>query len=77
MLCIFRTSFAINEEVLTKAGTKRRLINDIRKRPSEFLGHIIRKGQLEHLSITGKIRENKARGPQIINYIQYQVYRNG
>ena len=44
-----------DEEILTRAGGGRRLITLIRKTQVEFLGHIMRKEQLEEIITTGKI----------------------
>jgi hypothetical protein len=44
------------------ANETRILIKDIRKRQSDFFGHIIRKEQIEHLVITGKISGRRNRG---------------
>jgi hypothetical protein len=37
------------------ANETRTLIKDIRKRQLNFFGHILRKEQIEHIVITGKI----------------------
>ena len=43
-----------NEEVFRRAGTGRKLIFDLRMRQMKFLGHVMRKGELENLAMTGK-----------------------
>ena len=43
-----------NQEVLKMANTERSLIKTIRKRQMKFVGHINRRGGMEHLSLTGK-----------------------
>jgi len=53
-----------NKEVLEMAGTDRTLMNTIRKRQLEFLGHVIRKKEMEHLTLTGKIEGKRSRGRQ-------------
>lgn len=59
-----------NQEVLERAGAKRFLLTGIRKRQLEFLGHIMRKEALEHLSVTGKINGRRSRGRQRLTYIE-------
>ncbi|GFO09050.1 hypothetical protein PoB_003555500 [Plakobranchus ocellatus] len=51
-----------NEEVLTEAQTTRQLMNKIRKRQAKFVGHVIRRNQLEHLVTTGKFDGKRGRG---------------
>ncbi|MCH9665805.1 MAG: hypothetical protein K0U41_08180 [Gammaproteobacteria bacterium] len=70
MLRISWTDHATNEEVLRRAGTKRKLINKIRKRQLQFLGHIMRKGKLENLSLTGKIEGKRSRGRQRLTFLK-------
>lgn len=43
------------KEVLAKARTKRKLLEIIRKRQLQFLGHSLRKEELEDIAVTGKI----------------------
>ena len=69
MLRVSWTDFVTKEEVLTRAGTHRTPINNIRKRQCEFFGHILRKGKHEHLTFTGKIKGNKSRGRPRMTYI--------
>ena len=44
------------------AQVKRKLMNDIRVRQLNFLGHIIRKDGLENLAMTGRIEGKRSRG---------------
>ena len=53
-----------NVEVLQSINTERELIKIIRTRQLSFLGHVMRKGELENLSLTGKIEGKRARGRQ-------------
>ena len=53
-----------SEEVLARAGVNRRLIKDIRMRQVRFLGHVLRKGGLENLALTGQIEGKRSRGRQ-------------
>ena len=58
-----------NEAVLEEANTKRSLIQTIRKRQMEFLGHLNRHKGLEHLALTGKIEGKRSRGRQRLNFL--------
>ena len=62
MMRIPWTAKKTNEEVLTEAQTKRQLVTKIRKRQAKFVGHVIRRNQLEHLVTTGKFDGKKGRG---------------
>ena len=42
------------------------LISNVKRRQAEFLGHVMRKGKLEHLLTTGKIEGKRSRGRQRI-----------
>jgi hypothetical protein len=53
-----------NTIILQMANETRTLIKDIRKRQSDFFGHIIRKEKIEQLVITGKISGRRDRGRQ-------------
>ncbi|RUS88370.1 hypothetical protein EGW08_003882 [Elysia chlorotica] len=62
---IFRISWTerkTNEEVLHLHGTDRSLLQMIRKRQMEFLGHINRHDGLEKLMLHGKVEGKRARG---------------
>ena len=58
------TAKVSNKIILQMANETRTLIKDIRKRQSDFFGHIIRKEQIEDIVITGKISERRDRGRQ-------------
>ena len=64
MLKIYWTDKVANEEVLKRAGIKRWMMNAIAKRQACFFGLMIRKQELENLSITCKILGRKSRGKQ-------------
>jgi len=64
------TDHVSNAEVFTRAGTQRSLLKNIRKRQAEFLGHIMRKQQLETMLITGKIEGTRSRGRQRQTYLK-------
>ena len=59
-----------NEAVLEDAETKRSLIKTIRKRQMEFLGHLNRHKDLEHLALTGKIEGKRSRGRKRLTYLE-------
>ncbi len=58
-----------NVQVLRLANTKRYLLRNIRKRQLQFVGHICRKRDLEHLALTGKLEGKKSRGRQRETFI--------
>ncbi|GFO33274.1 hypothetical protein PoB_005977900 [Plakobranchus ocellatus] len=43
------TAKKTNERVLNEANKRRSLVRTIRKRQATFLGHVMRRGKLEHL----------------------------
>ncbi|GFN88709.1 hypothetical protein PoB_001521500 [Plakobranchus ocellatus] len=51
-----------NERVLNEANKRRSLVRTIRKRQATFLGHVMRRGKLEYLVITGKFEGKRSRG---------------
>ena len=53
-----------NQEVLEMANKERSMMKTIRKRQMKFMGHVYRKGGMEHLSMTGKIEGKRSRGKQ-------------
>ncbi|GFN96228.1 endonuclease-reverse transcriptase [Plakobranchus ocellatus] len=60
MLRIPWTAKKTNERVLNEANKRRSLVRTIRKHQATFLGHVMRRGKLEHLVTTGKF-EGKRR----------------
>jgi len=62
MLKIPWTDHVSNEQVLEMAGNERTLMKRIRTGQAKFLGHVMRKGGLEHLAVTGKIEGNRGQG---------------
>ncbi|GFO04149.1 endonuclease-reverse transcriptase [Plakobranchus ocellatus] len=68
MLRIPWTAKKTNERVLNKANKRRSLVRTIRKRPATFLGHVMRRGKLEHLVTTGKFEGKRGRGRQRRRY---------
>ena len=66
MLRVSWTEKRTNLEILNTASSTRKLISNIKRRQAEFLGHVMRKGKLEHLLTTGKIEGKRNRGHQRI-----------
>ena len=62
MMKILWTDKVCNEDVLSRAQMKRKLMKDIRVRQLNFFGHIIRKDGLENLALTGRIEGKRSRG---------------
>ncbi|GFO16834.1 hypothetical protein PoB_004333900 [Plakobranchus ocellatus] len=62
MLRIPWTAKKTNERVLNEANKRRTLVRTIRKRQATFLGHVMRRGKLEHLVTTGKFEGKRTRG---------------
>ena len=69
MLRIPWTAKVTNQEVLNRANSSRSLIQEIRGRQLSFLGHILRRREIEHLSLTGKFEGRRARGRQRQKYL--------
>jgi ribosomal 50S subunit-associated protein YjgA (DUF615 family) len=63
------TAKTSNEIILMRANETQTLITDIRKRQLHFFGHIIRKEQIEHTVITGKLSGKRDRGRQRENIL--------
>jgi len=58
-----------NEEVLRRANTSRQLMSTIVTRQICFVGHIVKKGKLKYLSLTGKVEGKRARGRQRLTFL--------
>ena len=56
-------------------GQERQLLRTIKERQTRFTGHIIRKGELEDLILAGKVQGKKARGGQMLLFLN-QVMEN-
>ena len=69
MLRIPWTDHITNEEVLRRAKCQRKLILNIRRRQLLFLGHVIRKEELEELVLSGKIVGKRGKGRPRITYM--------
>ena len=57
MMKIPWTDKVSNEEVLTRAGVRRKMIREMLIRQLKVMGHITRKEGLENLALTGKLWE--------------------
>jgi len=64
MLRIAWTDKVSNKKVLQRANTSRNLLKVIVNRQIRFVGHIMRKSQLEAITLTGMIEGKRARGRQ-------------
>ena len=53
-----------NAEVFCCAGVQQDLVLKIIHRQISFIGHLLRKGQLEEAALTGRIEGKRARGRQ-------------
>ena len=60
-----RTNVSIFEEI----GRERELLRSIRRRQMRFLGHVMRREQLENVSLTGRISGARGRGRPRIKYM--------
>ncbi|GFO11600.1 RNA-directed DNA polymerase from mobile element jockey [Plakobranchus ocellatus] len=65
MLRIPWTAKKTNERVLNEANKRRSLVRTIGKYQATFLGHVMRRGKLEHLVTTGKFEGKRSRGSQM------------
>ena len=70
ILRISWTELISNKEVLERAGMERSLRRNIRKRQLKFLGHVMRKGGLECLAVTGEIKGKRSRGRPLIGFVK-------
>ena len=53
-----------NEEVCRRMNIKQSLLVDIVRRQMSFLGHVLRKQEMEHLVVGGCVDGKRARGRQ-------------
>ena len=58
-----------NLKVLRAAAVQRMPMNAICQRQLNFLGHVMRRGGLENLVVTGKVEGRTARGRQRLKYL--------
>ncbi|GFN92781.1 hypothetical protein PoB_001928700 [Plakobranchus ocellatus] len=64
ILRISETAKKTKEIVLNEANKRRSLVRTIMQRQATFLGHVMRRGKLEHLVTTGKLEGKRSRGRQ-------------
>ena len=64
-----QTARVTNEEVFRRAGVDRKLMQDMRSRQLNFLGHVMRKGGLENLAMTGKVEGKRSRGRKRVTWM--------
>jgi len=62
-----------NDEVLQRANTSRNLLEVIVSRHIRFVGHVIRKNQLEDVALTGLIEGKRAKTNE--NVHELDIYR--
>ena len=58
------TARKTNEEVLRRMGTEREMVKTKRKRQMRFLGHVMRRNEMEAVVMTGMVEGRRARGRQ-------------
>ena len=63
--------------VLLKAGTQRSLLKVITSRQIRFLGHVLRKNELEAIVLTGNIEGKRARGRQRKMFLDWVPFACG
>ena len=61
----------INEEVYRRMSIKQSLVVDIVRRQMSFLGHVLRKEEVEYLVVTGFVDGKRARGRQRETFLTY------
>ena len=71
MLRIFWKDMVTNEEVYRRMNIKQSLLVDIVRRQMSFLGHVLRKEEMEHLVITGFVDGKRACGRQRETFLTY------
>ena len=69
ILCVPWTALQTNETVLQKMGQERKLLCCIEHRQLKFLGHVIRKGELENFAPSSRIPEKRAMSAQRFTFI--------
>jgi len=71
MLRIAWTDKVSNDQVLQRANTSRNLLKVIVSRQIRFVGHVMRKNQLEAIALTGMTEGKQARGRQRKMFIDW------
>ena len=70
ILGVLWTARESNKSVMRRIKWNRCLLNTIRNRQLKFLGHVIRKGCLEHQVLSGKICGKRDKGRQRMKYLE-------
>ena len=65
------TEHVTNVEVLRRAHTTRKLMNEMVNRQVKFYGHVMRKDKIENLVSTGYVEGKRARGRQRETHLTY------
>ena len=65
------TEHVTNVEVLRRANTKRKLLNEMVNRQVKSFGHVMRKEDMENLVTIGYVEGKRARGQQRETYLSY------
>ena len=71
------TARRTNEEVLRQMGAERELMTTIRRRQMRFLGHVVRREEMEAVVLTGMVEGGRARGRQREKYMDGLVRATG
>ena len=58
-----------NDSIFEEIGKERELLRTIRRRQMRFLGHVMRREQLENLSLTGRVSGRRGRGRPRVKYM--------
>ena len=69
MMKIAWTERVSNEQVLIRVGAKRELMRMVRRRQLRFLGHVMRRHQIENICIIGRLEGRRARGRPRIKFL--------
>ena len=69
MMKIAWTERVSNEQVLIRVGAKRELMRMVRRRQLRFLGHVMRRHQIENICITGRLEGRRGRGRPRIKFL--------
>ena len=69
MMRVSWTERRTNQSILDEIQRSRELMKNIRKRQLGFLGHVLRREELENLSLTGRIDGQRGRGRPRVKYM--------
>ena len=69
MMRVSWTERRTNDSIFEEIGKERELLRTIRRRQMRFLGHVMRREQLENLSLTGRISGERGRGRPRMKYL--------